>query len=121
MARRWCTGTRGSPAERASPLAKFTPTSSAPISPGAQVTAMPSIWESCFPLWDRASCTTPVMASLCSREAISGTTPPNTRCRSIWEATTEESICLPSSTIAAAVSSQELSMPKRIICLCLPC
>ena len=33
--RKWCTGTRGRPVAKDSPLAKFTPTSSAPMSPGA--------------------------------------------------------------------------------------
>src|SRR5438132_1099099 len=47
-----------------------------------------------------------------SREAISGTTPPKRACRSTCEAITFERRHSPSSTIAAAVSSQELSIPS---------
>src|SRR5512136_185823 len=51
------------------------------------------------------------MASTCFREATSGTTPPKLAWRSIWEEITFERM-VPSSTSAAAVSSQEVSIPR---------
>jgi len=41
-----------------------------------------------------------------------GTTPPYWACNSNWVATTEDNTVRPSATTAAAVSSQEVSMPK---------
>src|SRR5512138_702958 len=64
------------------------------------------------PARESASPTTGSMASRWRREAISGTTPPNGRWRSSWEKTTEESTSRPSLTTAAAVSSQEVSIPS---------
>ena len=61
---------------------------------------------------DNACFVTAHIASVCILEAISGTTPPNILCFSICVATTEETIFLPFSTTAAAVSSQELSIPR---------
>ncbi len=52
------------------------------------------------------------MARRCSREASSGTTPPYGWWVAICEATTLETTCSPERTTAAAVSSQELSMPR---------
>src|SRR4030065_372008 len=52
------------------------------------------------------------MVFICCLEATSGLTPPNGACKSIWEATTLERIRRPSSTTAAAVSSQEVSIPR---------
>src|SRR4030042_5239917 len=52
------------------------------------------------------------MVLICWREATSGNTPPNWAWMSIWEATTLERIRRPSSTTAAAVSSQEVSIPR---------
>src|SRR6516164_3294323 len=66
----------------------------------------------------RASRTTATMARKCSREASSGTTPPYLPCVVVWEATTEESTVSPFSTTAAAVSSQEDSMPRIRMCFC---
>src|SRR5438046_1203673 len=55
------------------------------------------------------------MARRCSRDASSGTTPPYLPCVASCEATTEESTRSPSSTTAAAVSSQEDSIPRMRI------
>src|SRR5450759_4879005 len=49
---------------------------------------------------------------MCWREATSGKTPPYLACRSIWDATTLEIRQRPSTMIAAAVSSQEDSIPN---------
>ena len=108
----WCTGTSGLPVAQASPFAKDRPVSSAPISPGSTVTAMASTSAIDRLAFSNALRVTPQMASVCAREAISGTTPPYSLCISICEATTLESSVRPSSTTAAAVSSQELSKPK---------
>src|SRR4051812_3158912 len=59
-----------------------------------------------------ASATTSPTSSACARLAISGTTPPKRACRSTWLDTTLERMSWPSSTIAAAVSSQLVSMPR---------
>src|SRR6185312_534405 len=59
-----------------------------------------------------ACLTTGTIARKCSREASSGTTPPYGLCVAICEATTLEIICSPERTTAAAVSSQELSIPR---------
>src|SRR5215203_2443237 len=55
----------------------------------------------------------------CSRDASSGTTPPYGRCKSICEAITDERISLPSRTTEAAVSSQDVSIPRMITLLIL--
>src|SRR5579871_1206982 len=60
----------------------------------------------------RASRTAGTMARRCSREASSGTTPPYLPWVLICDATTDESTDSPFSTTAAAVSSQEDSMPR---------
>jgi hypothetical protein len=52
------------------------------------------------------------MALRCSRDANSGTTPPYGKCVAICENTTLERICSPERTTEAAVSSQELSIPR---------
>src|SRR5438876_609815 len=59
-----------------------------------------------------ASRTTGTICRKCSREASSGTTPPYLRCTSSCDATILDRISRPSTTTAAAVSSQEDSMPK---------
>src|SRR4051794_35975816 len=59
-----------------------------------------------------ARSTTGPIARRWSREAISGTTPPVSRWTSSCEATTFDSTSRPSTTIAAAVSSHEVSMPR---------
>ena len=66
----------------------------------------------CVPARSSASRTTGTMARKCSREASSGTTPPYLPCIAICDATTlrehRRAIC----HHAAAVSSQEDSMPR---------
>ena len=118
---RWADGTttfdriRENPAlaaVSASPLAKFTPTSSAPISPGYAVTAMPSSSANVTPASSSAFCTTGSTFSQCLREAISGTTPPYCLCSSTCEETTLERISVWFLAMLAAVSSQELSIPN---------
>jgi hypothetical protein len=67
--------------------------------------------------------TTAETASIWLREANSGTTPPNCAWRSAWDAMTLEwtaAPCSDISTSAAAVSSQELSIPKMNIDNSLP-
>ena len=59
-----------------------------------------------------ASLTTALNVSMCWREASSGTMPPYSACISICDATTLEWIVRPSSMTAAAVSSQDVSMPR---------
>ena len=59
-----------------------------------------------------ASRTAGTMARRCSREASSGTTPPYLECVAICELITDDRMREPSSTTAAAVSSQEDSMPR---------
>src|SRR5882757_5748598 len=88
------------------------PTRSAPTRPGPWVTPMASMSRRVRLAFARASRTTGTIWRRCSREASSGTTPPYRRWMSIWEATTLERISRPSATTAAAVSSQEDSMPR---------
>src|SRR6185437_13365874 len=88
------------------------PTSSAPASPGPDVTAIASRSSNPTPDSAIAARTTGTMARRCSRLASSGTTPPYRACVAICEATTDESVRAPRSTTAAAVSSHELSMPR---------
>ena len=66
----------GTPSASAADLAKFTPTSSAPMSPGAQVTATASMSPRVRPVTASARSASWEMTSTCEREAISGTTPP---------------------------------------------
>src|SRR2546422_4676816 len=88
------------------------PTSNDPTSPGPCVTAMASTSSSFMPACASASRTTGTICRKCSREASSGTTPPYFRCTSICDATTLDRISRPSATTAAAVSSQEDSIPN---------
>src|SRR4030042_2409781 len=52
------------------------------------------------------------MVFICCLEATSGKIPPNLACKSTWEATILERIRRPSSTTDAAVSSQDVSIPR---------
>src|SRR5512135_2488899 len=61
------------------------------------------------------------MVLICCREATSGNTPPNWACRSICDATTLDKMTRSSSTTAAAVSSQEVSMPRMRMGGCSDC
>src|SRR5699024_9041381 len=111
----WCTGINGLRSANASALPKFAPTSSAPIRPGAQVAATAS--TSCLSMFASASAfsVTRTTASMCRRDAISGTTPPYSAWVSICVSTTLERMVRPSSMTAAAVSSQEDSSAKILI------
>src|SRR2546429_3412952 len=60
-----------------------------------------------------ASRTTGTICRKCSREASSGTTPPYLRCTSSCDATILDRISRPSTTTAAAVSSQEDSRSEE--------
>src|SRR5580692_273756 len=91
------------------------PTRSEPTSPGPCVTPMASSSSNRRPASAMASRTTGTICRRCSREASSGTTPPYLRWISIWEATTLERMVRPFTTTAAAVSSQEDSMPRILM------
>ena len=93
------------------------PMRSDPINPGPRVTAIPSNSRSPTPASDKACSIVGLIASICLREAISGTTPPYLLCAVICEAITLESI-FPSLTTAAAVSSHDDSIPRTIITTC---
>src|SRR3990172_8928467 len=99
-------------AASAIPLAMFMPTTNEPANPGPRVTAIASMASN--PAWaaESASETTAKIDSMCCREAASGKTPPYWACSALWEATILERIKRPFSTTAAAVSSQEVSMPN---------
>src|SRR5262249_8931209 len=109
---RWFTPTTGFPSAYASAFAVSTPTSSAPTSPGPHVTASASSSGRVTPASEAARRITGTMVAMCWREATSGTTPPYAACTSTCEATTSERTLRPSSTTAAAVSSQEVSIPS---------
>src|SRR5208282_5807648 len=88
------------------------PTRSEPTNPGPWVTAMACKSSSLVADCSSARRTAGTIARRCSREASSGTTPPYLACVAICEETTEERMREPFSTTAAAVSSQEDSMPR---------
>src|SRR5919201_6524674 len=112
---RWLTPISGAPVARETALAAASPTKSAPISPGPDVTATPSRSSNLIPAWNKASSSSGFRTSTCARDASSGTTPPYLRCTSTWLETRFERIERPSSTTATAVSSQEVSMPRTIM------
>ena len=90
------------------------PTRRAPASPGPSVTATAS--RSCegddTGLAAIAARTTGTIFRRCSREAISGTTPPWRACRATCELMLLDSVCTPARITAAAVSSQLDSIPR---------
>src|SRR3954469_26042541 len=88
------------------------PTRSAPTSPGPRVAATTSISRTEIPARASASPLTAGQLARCSREAISGTTPPYGRCAASWLDTTDDSTRPAPSSTAQAVSSQEVSMPR---------
>ena len=73
---------------------------------------MPSRSGPATPATRSASSTTGITWTTWLRLASSGTTPPQRRWISIWVETTSESTRRPSSTTAAAVSSQLVSIPR---------
>src|SRR3970282_250067 len=112
---RWFTPTSGFRCTYASAFATAQPTRSEPTSPGPWVTAMPSRSGSRTDASSSACWMTGTMASRWRREASSGTTPPYGAWIASWEATTLDSTRRPSASTAAAVSSQELSIPSTSI------
>src|SRR6266508_6556284 len=96
----------------ASPSPTLTPTSRQPTSPGPRVTASRSRSAGATAALSRARSRRCGRRSRWSRAASSGTTPPNSRCRSTWEWMTLERMVRPSSTTATDVSSQDVSMPR---------
>src|SRR6266536_2439050 len=89
------------------------PTRRAPARPGPwQAATASSSLTSRTPASMSASSTTPLMSSTWARLASSGTTPPYGACSSTWLDTIDERTRRPSSTTAAAVSSQDVSMPR---------
>src|SRR5215472_15243175 len=111
---RWFTPTSGVPWAHASALAAEQPTRSEPTRPGPWVTAMPSRSRRPIPASARARRMMGTITSRWRRDANSGTTPPYGACTSSCEATTLESTLRPPSSTAAAVSSQDVSMPRTI-------
>ncbi len=109
---RWLMPYSGNPEPSARPLAMVSPTMREPGSPGPRVTAMASRSASSRWACASASATTVSMTLMWWREATSGKTPPYFACSAAWEATTLENAARPFSTTAAAVSSQEVSMPR---------
>ena len=108
----WCTGTSGLSCTSAMALAACSPTRSEPTRPGPCVTATASRSAKLVPDSRRADSITGTMFSTWWREAISGTTPPKGAWNATWDDTTFERIRRASATTAAAVSSQEVSIPR---------
>src|SRR5690606_24773616 len=92
-------------------LAKLSPTSSEPASPGPYVTATASRSARPAPASSSAWRTTGTTSCWCAREASSGTTPPKPVCTRCDETTLDRT--RPPATTAAAVSSHELSTGRR--------
>src|SRR5439155_1659453 len=107
----WLTPTNGTSHTSANALAALTPTKRAPARPGPMVAATAST-PSVTPPSTRASAVTGVRSSTWARLAISGTTPPKRAWRSTWLETTDERMAAPLAKTAAAVSSQDVSMPR---------
>ena len=71
--------------------------------------------ESSTPASTIVRATTGLSTSRCARDAISGTTPPNSACSSTCVDTTLDTTSYPPITSAAAVSSQLVSMPSTSV------
>src|SRR5262245_58149932 len=108
----WWTARSGRPCTKERAFAAESPTRSEPISPGLVVTAIASTSPDRIPAPRSASSRTGTIASRWERLATSGTTPWKGAWRATCDSTTEERIRVPSSTTAAAVSSQEDSIPR---------
>jgi cytochrome bd-type quinol oxidase subunit 1 len=65
----------------------------------------------------RAFSTTGTIFSICFLEASSGTTPPYGWCVATWDQTTLDKMVCPPEVTAAAVSSQEVSIPRIMLCV----
>src|SRR5438874_6568734 len=98
------------PRASASPFANSIPTRSDPTRPGPSVTATASIWSTVSPAVSRACWTTRGSSVMWARDASSGTTPPYSTWMSC--AATMLARMRPSWTMAAPVSSQEVSIPR---------
>ena len=105
----------GSDEPHAKAAPKRTPTRRAPTSPGPAVTATNSTGRAT----DSSALSTRSGSALrCSREASSGTTPPNGAWAAIWLDSRLASTRPSPSSTATAVSSHEVSIPRvRNICL----
>src|SRR5438132_4724385 len=112
---RWFTPTNGTDSARASAFAAAIPTRSAPTSPGPTVTATPSMSLIHMPASTRASVMSGLMLSRWAREATSGTTPPKRSCRWAWLDSRFDMTFRPSATMATAVSSQDVSIPRTLM------
>src|SRR3954452_10926079 len=110
-AARWLTPYSGFFSASAEAVAAATPTSSAPVRPGPEVTAMASTSSGPTPASARARCTVGTIASRCAREAISGTTPPKRSCSPTEVASASASRVCPR-TRPTPVSSHEVSNPS---------
>src|SRR5579884_952537 len=111
----WFTAINGLPAAKLSDFAYVSPTSKEPTRPGPAVAAIAARSAIRVPDCCKASRVTGTIARRCSREASSGTTPPYLPCVESCDATIEERMAgrpWACSTTAAAVSSQEDSMPR---------
>src|ERR1700752_416758 len=82
------------------------------MSPGPAVTAMRSISPHSAPPSRSARATSGKRCWRCSRDAISGTTPPKGWCRSICEAMRFVRTLPSDSSSATEVSSQDVSIPR---------
>src|SRR6266513_666871 len=109
---RWLTPVSGFFHATARPSPTPTPTSRQPTSPGPRVTASRSRSAGWTPACSSARSRRFGRRSRWSRAASSGTTPPNSLCRSTWEWMTLARTRRPSSTTATEVSSQLVSMPR---------
>ena len=96
-----------------SPLAKETPTSSDPRSPGPRVKAMASTLSMVIPASLRAVSTTGTIFCWWARDASSGITPPYFWCTACEAITFESSVRL--RITAADVSSHDDSMPSIVM------
>ena len=106
------TGIKGFFAINARVVAALVPINKDEIKPGRCVTAIPSMLSIVTSASFKAFSITGRIFPTCSRAATSGTTPPVLRCKSIWDAIIFERTIRPSSTTAAAVSSQDVSIPR---------
>src|SRR6266567_2676163 len=117
---RWLTPLTGRDHAVPSPSATPTPTSRQPARPGPRVTAMRPTSSGPAPACSNARSRRWGRRSRWSRAASSGTTPPNSRCRSTCEWMTLASTRRPLSTSATDVSSHDVSMPSVSASLFLP-
>src|SRR6266571_5020866 len=109
---RWLTPVTGRPQDALRPSATPTPTRRQPARPGPRVTAMRPTSSGPACVCSKARSRRCGSRSRWSRAASSGTTPPNSLCRSTCEWMTLASTRRPPSTSATDVSSQLVSIPS---------